>query len=299
MTTPSWVRRFGARRLLAICAVIVVAAVLLAVGVLRHQGPQSVDLTPPGSEPAPRAKRPQLIVTYRDTPPEMLGYSPGRHSGPLRYVIEEAAERIGYGITWKAASFADSVDQVVAGSIDIAPNARFKTAEREKTMRFSVSLGRVPSVINFLVRKDNVAVIDSMDDLKGHAVGYRRNVNYFTAFSDTTGFKKVAYGDDKSMVRGFAERVVDVLVVNNKRGIERALAAGGVNVNNFRYVNFEVSEEADVYLLYSKVPARQAVYDRLDQALLQMKAQGVITDIYNSFDADPPDAPPPPPPPML
>lgn len=298
MTTPSWVRKLGARRLLGIAAAIVVA-VLLVAGVLRREGPQSVDLTPPGNESAPQAKRPQLIVTYRDTPPEMLGYSPGRHSGPLRYVIEEAAERIGYGITWKSASFADSVDQVVAGTIDIAPNARFKTAEREKTMRFSVSLGRVPSVINFLVRKDNAAVIDTIDDLKGHAVGYRRNVSYFTAFGDATHFKKVAYGDDKSMVKGFADRVVDVLVVNNKRGIERALAAGGVNVNSFRYVNFEVSEEADVYLLYSKVPARQAVYDRLDQALLQMKQQGVITDIYNSFDADPPDAPRPPPLPVL
>lgn len=237
-----------------------------------------------------QAELPKLVATYRDVPPDMLTYSLGRHSGPLRYVLEEAVGKIGYAIEWQPAPFADSLDMAGNGSIDIVPYARFKTAEREKTLRFSVSLGRVPTAISFLQHADDPRVIRTLEDLKGLSVGYRPGTYYFEEFASDPRFKRVGYTDDKKLVKGFIDRKVDVIIVSVKQATERALAAAGYSAKNYKYAELVFASEADLYLIYTRAAQRQELFDRLDQALLQMKEEGVIADIYKSFEAEPPKA---------
>ena len=244
----------------------------------------------PWAVPPQAPPRPKLIATYRDLPPELVVYSPGRHAGPLRMIIEEAADRIGYDVEWKAASFADGLTALSEGTADIVPSALFKTPEREKLMRFSVSLGRIPYIISFMQRTDSNQPIKKLDDLKGRTVGYRSSVLYFDEFDSLSGFKRVMFSNDIDMMKAFADRVVDVVVVNNKRAAERAQISSGINSGNYKYGDMTITQEVDLYMLYSLKPERQPIFDQLDQALLKMKNDNLLVDIYKSFNVPPPQA---------
>ena len=71
------------------------------------------------------------------------------------------------------------------------------------------------------------------------------------------------------------------MVVNNKRLIEQRLQA--IGARSVKYAKYTIDDNPGLYFLYSKNPAKQAVYDRLDQVLMNMKKQGVIEEIFRSF----------------
>lgn len=237
---------------------------------------------------ADKAGRPTLRATFRDVPPDMLTYSAARHSGPLRYVVEEAAAQAGYAVEWTPAPFAESFDKAVRGEVDIVPFVRFKTAEREKFLRFSESLGKVMTYTYFLQHADDKQPIKMLDDLRGRTVGYRPGSYYYAEFLPDNRFQKVGYPNDAKMIKGFIDRKVDVVVVNVQQAAERVLAASGYSASNYKYAELVIARPADMYLLFSRAPELQAGFDRIDQALLKMREEGVIEDIYKSFDTPPP-----------
>lgn len=232
------------------------------------------------------SKLPKLVVTFRDVPPDMIVYSLGRHSGPLRYVLEEATARIGYAIEWKALSFSRSLAGLVDGSVDIVPSAHHKTPEREKEAHFSVSLGQQLRPVFFALHRDNPAIIKTLGDLAGHTVGHLKGSFYFAEFNSATHFKKIAYADNRSLMLGFLKGTVDIIVMNNRKAAERELSPLGYN--KFKYADLIINDTPDMFFLYSRISHPQEVFDRLDQALVQMKNEGLIADIYQGFDADPP-----------
>ena len=110
-------------------------ALVVAVNLIDEtSGLPSTVLAVTGDEPKADDKRPQFLATYRDGPPDMVMYSEGRHSGPLRYVTEEAARRIGYRIEWKHKSFSKSVPGLVDGTVDIIPYVFYKMPEMQRTI---------------------------------------------------------------------------------------------------------------------------------------------------------------------
>jgi len=247
-------------------------------GVVRALAPQTSTVQ--------ETERPKLIVTFRDVPPDMTVYSPGRHSGPLRYVLEEAADRIGYAIEWKGLSFSRSLTGLADGSVDIVPSAHHKTEEREKDAIFSVSLGQQLRPVFFALHIDNPATIKTMADLKGHTVGYLKGSFYFAEFNTSTHFKKIAYADNRSLMLGFLKGAVDIIVMNNKKAAERELAPLGYN--KYKYAELVVNDKPEMYFLYSRISQKKELFEHLDQVLVQMKNEGLIADIYRSFEADAP-----------
>lgn len=230
---------------------------------------------------------PVLIASYRDGPPDMVMYTKDRHDGPLKVLLEEAVKRIGYRVQWIQLSYSRSVKAIEEGKIDIIPYVFYKTPEREKEMRFSESLGLRPRPVYFIVKGNlDKRSIAKMEDLAGYTLGYRDKSYYFAEFHSATEYKKVAYQDDASLVQGFIQGDVDIIVLNNQKATERALYA--VGFNDFQYADLVFNRESDIYFLYSRLPQHAKTFDRLDEVLLQMKKEGTITQIYNSFDADPP-----------
>lgn len=240
----------------------------------------------PESPPAQAAKRPKLVATFRDLPPDLVVYSEGRHSGAMRYVLEDAAARVGYAIQWKQLPFSNSLAGLADGSVDIVPSAHHKTPEREKEARFSVSLGRQSRPIFFALHQEQPGEIKSIADLGRHSIGYLENAYYFPEFHASTLLTKVAYADMRGMMQGFIKGEVDVVVLNNKKSVERELAALGYS--KYRYADLSVNDDPDAFFLYSRNSQKKEIFDRLDQAFVQMKNEGLIADIYHSFDAEPP-----------
>ena len=241
-----------------------------------------------GNEPKADDKRPQFLATYRDGPPDMVMYSEGRHSGPLRYVTEEAARRIGYRIEWKHKSFSKSVPGLVDGTVDIIPYVFYKTPEREKDSRFSVSLGLRPRPIYFVINRrfGDHTTIKTMQDLAGHRVGYRDNSYYFKEFHDAENIVKVPFKNEDEMAQAFALGKVELMVLNNKQEMQRTIAS--VGFNDYEYTDLIFDIKSDMYYLFSKLESRAAVFMKLDAALQEMKDDGTIARIYKSFEAEPP-----------
>ena len=76
-----------------------IALALLVYFIAMPEGDQAMVRAPDAEIAAAQPpKLPKLAVTFRDAPPDMLVYSKGRFSGPLRYVLEEAPGRIGYSV---------------------------------------------------------------------------------------------------------------------------------------------------------------------------------------------------------
>ena len=273
-------------------AVVVLIGIGLAVylGDKRARGP-STKLVVTGKEPKVEDNRPSLRATYRDGPPDMVKYSDGYHSGPLRYVTEEAARRIGYRIEWEARSFSASVPGLLDGTVDIIPYVFYKTPEREKDSRFSVSLGLRPRPIYFAINRrfGDHATIKTMKDLTGRRVGHRKMTYYFHEFQVSTDIVKVPFDDDYPMSQAFAQGEVEVLVLNNKQAMERAIAS--VGFRSYEYADFVFDMKSDMYYMLPKFPkdaSRADVYANFDVALQEMMADGTIIRIYKSFQADPP-----------
>lgn len=236
--------------------------------------------------PAPQPARPRLVVAFLDSPPEMVVYSKGRHSGILQYILEEAARRIDCELEWREMPFGNSLNGLKDGSVDIVTNVRFRTAERELFARFSVNLGNIPSNIYFLQNSSDPREIKTLADLSGLRVGYRDGVNYFSEFEKLPRVDRRPFVDNDSMARSFAFHEVDVLVVNNKISTERSLKSVGVNASRYRYAGLEMNKDImGTYMMYSRKPDLQKVFDRLDGELKKMLMDGVIASIYKSFDA--------------
>jgi len=239
-----------------------------------------------GSQAKSALALPQLVASYRDVPPDMLTYSPGRHSGPLRYVLEEAANKIGYTVEWKQLSFSRSATEMADGSIDVIPYVHHKTPSRESLFRFSVSLGEETLPIYFVKKKDNLSEICSMKDLTGHHIGFLSGRYYFAAFHASTQFKKIAYPDDKALISAFSRGEVDLIASNNKMATERALKT--IGLADWKYTLFKYMDKPNLYFLYSPSPKHTEMFNRLDKALLELRNEGSITDIYQAFNVSAP-----------
>ena len=238
------------------------------------------------ADPKPRTK---LIVAFLNSPPEMVVYSKGRHSGVLQYILEEAARRSHCEIEWREMSFGHSLDALKSQNIDIVTNVRFRTPERESYSRFSINLGTIPSVIYISLNSNESRDIKSLKDLTNHRIGYRRGVYYFKEFEALPNTNRIPFDDNDAMARGFAENKIDAMLVNNKISTESALKASGVNASRYRYASLIMDKEImSTYMMYSLKPELSPVFNLLDAELEKMLKEGLIADIYQSFDAKPP-----------
>lgn len=229
--------------------------------------------------------RPTLVVSFRDNPPDMVVYCGDSHAGPLRSVIEEAAERIGHQVKWKSLSLSASLRELADGKLDVIPYLFNKTTDREAIGRFSDGLGGRSRVTSFLIGKDASLSISRFSDLSAFTIGYRKDSYYFPEFHDSRTLRTVAYEVDGKMVRDFVAGKIDAIVLTNKPTIERTFQTLGFN--DFKYAELTYTRDASLYLLYSRDPRKQALFDRLDQAIMEMKREGLIADIYDSFGAEP------------
>lgn len=231
-------------------------------------------------------KQPVIVAHFRDRPPDMVTYCDNRFDGPLRAVVEEAAARIGARVEWRKASLGQSLSDLNTAKVDIVPFIFVKTAEREKTSRYSETVGRRSRPVIFLTRPGKEQDVKKLDDLVGKKVGVLKGVAYPDDFTQHPNIQKSEYPSEAALVKAFSREEVDIVPVLDKETIQRALLT--IGYTKFGYTAFVIDQQLDQYFLFPRAGKNKVLYDRLDEVLVQMRKDGVVVEIYESFGADAP-----------
>ncbi|MFO7749268.1 MAG: transporter substrate-binding domain-containing protein [Desulfobacteraceae bacterium] len=221
---------------------------------------------------------------FRQRPPEMV--IQGKNlSGPLKEIIEEAAQKIGFIVQWRIAPFARSLNALKDGKVDIVPRT-LRNEKRESFVHYLGPIGYQQKDILFLVNRGEENRIKAYEDLKGLTIGVKRETAYFTRFDEDTALQKEKSIDDANMVKMFKADRFDTMAVLDKTSLERALAKA--HIGDHAYAAYRHSQILGNYYGLSKRSPRAGIYPRLNRVLLSMTASGRVADIYRKYGIAPP-----------
>lgn len=229
------------------------------------------------SAPLPKVLR----ADFRHRPPEMvLDEKHNRMTGPVKDILEEAAAKVGYSIEWTARPFARSLYELQVGTVDIVPRT-IRTPEREAFIHFLGPISIQERDILFLVKTGEEARIKSYEDLYKVTVGVKRRTVYFERFDGDQALNKVESIDDENMARMFIMGRFDTMAVLDRAAIESVLTK--LEYERFSYADFRQQNRIEHYFGMSNKSPHLAIFDALNQALLEMVASGRIKQIYLSY----------------
>ncbi|WP_245597630.1 substrate-binding periplasmic protein [Psychromonas aquimarina] len=225
-----------------------------------------------------------LRADFRHRPPEMV-VSGNQFSGPLKEIIEQAADKTGYKIKWRKAPFIRSLKGVKEGSVDILPRT-VRNEAREKFIAFLGPIGYQNKDIIFLVKKGNEDLINHYEDLYGLKIAVKRGTAYFKRFNEDNGLEKQVHMDDTNMVRMFKRGRFDTMVVLDRESLEDALRKH--KISDYAYANYKYIQKNGNYYGMPKKYAGSRMFSLLNKSLLNMVTSGEITHIYQQYGIKPP-----------
>ncbi len=222
---------------------------------------------------------------FRSRPPEMVIDKDNNLSGPLKDILDEAAENIGYKIKWRIAPFKRSLEELKNCGIDIIPRT-LRTEEREKFINYIGPIGIQKKDILFLVKKGKENLINDYNDLKKIKIAVKRGTVYFEKFDKDTSIKKIISKDDKNMAKMFIYNRFDTMIVLDKSAIESEL--NNLNFSDFSYANYKYENIIGNYYGVSKSNTNKKSYNILNDELIKMVNSGKINTIYEKYNIEAP-----------
>ncbi|MFC2140432.1 substrate-binding periplasmic protein [Candidatus Auribacterota bacterium] len=225
-----------------------------------------------------------LKADFRHRPPEMM-VAEANKSGPLKDIIEEAAEKIGCKIKWRIAPFARSLQGLKIGKVDIVPRT-IKNKEREVFVNYLGPIGYQQKDLLFLIRKGQEGLINSYEDLHKFRVGVKQSTAYFDRFNHDPKIKKIISIDDENMAKMFVRSRFDTMIILDKKAIELALA--NIGFTDYSYANYKYIQKIGNYYGMSKKSLEANIYLKLNEILLEMAKSGRVTEIYKNYNLNPP-----------
>ncbi|MBF0194874.1 MAG: transporter substrate-binding domain-containing protein [Magnetococcales bacterium] len=225
-----------------------------------------------------------LTADIRHRPPEMIvdGHYQG---GPLKVILEEAAAKIGYSVSWRDKPFSTSIEDLKKGITDIIPRT-IRKPSREGFVQFLGPIGSQRKDILFLVRKGDEKLIRYFKDLKKLTIGVKSKTAYFSAFDKDKEINKIfSTGGDYGLAKQLIENKVDAVAVLDRGAMDSALA--GLGFRNYSYASFRYIQTIDNYYGMSKTSANAGVYDKLNNALKKMTKSGRVAELYQTHQAQP------------
>lgn len=237
-----------------------------------------------GSEPVDVQFTKTLEADFRHRPPEMV-IDEGRRTGPLKDILEIAAQKIGYTIKWKNSPFARSLKNLEHGRTDILPRL-IMTRERRKFAHFLTPIGSQQKNIHFLVKKGKESLISQYEDLIGLSIAVKRKASYFKRFNQDKALNKTISEDDGNMVLMFDKGRFDTMAVLDKKSVEYALKK--YNISNYAFADYEFIQTIDNHFGMSKLSPNAHVYKMLNSVFEAMTISGKIGEIYRKYDLEMP-----------
>ncbi len=222
-----------------------------------------------------------LYAHFRHRPPEMIvDERTMTMSSPLKDIIEEAAEKIGYRIHWTISPFARSLHDLQVGKVDIVPRT-IKTSERETFIRFLGPVSTQTRDILFLVKAGKESSIQVYEDLYKLSVGVKRQTVYFERFNDDTAINKMESIDDENMAKMFIKGRFDTMIILDRASIEYQLNSLGFH--DFSYAQYRQINKIDNYFGMSRKSAHFAAFESLNNVLIEMVRSGRVKAIYDFY----------------
>jgi PAS domain S-box-containing protein len=219
-----------------------------------------------------------LLADIRHRPPEMI-VDGNFQGGPLKEILEEAANRVDYTVQWRDLPFSRSIEDLKNGTVDIVPRT-IRKPDREKFINFLGPIGFQRKDILFLVRKGGENSISSYDDLHPLTVGVKSKTAYFKQFDgDKTVSKKLSAGGDYGLAKLFIAGQIDTIAVLDKGAMESAFA--GLGFSDFAYSSYRHIQTIGNYYAFSKSSSQAVLFDSLNKILLEMTESGRIAEIYS------------------
>lgn len=229
-----------------------------------------------------------LRASFRSRPPEMfIDEKTKKFTGPLKDILDEAADKIGYQVSWSEVPFARSIVYELenGNGSDIVPRVQY-TEERAQAMEFLGPIGYQQKDIVFLVKKGKEESINTYEDLRKMSVGVKRGSYFFEKFYTDKQIRKIEGLDDKNMVMMFDVGRFDTMIVLDKEALELELKRH--QISDYSFANYKYTQKIGNYYAISKKSKLIHLAPQLHNALMEMLTGGRIHAIYTQYNLLPP-----------
>lgn len=224
-----------------------------------------------------------LLADFRHRPPEMI-VEGNKIRGPLKDILEEAAEGVGLKVKWRIEHFNRSLKELEEGTIDVVPKT-FYRASRAPFIHYLGPIFKRSQRISFLVRKGKENMINKYNDLKKYSIAIKRASFYFEEFNNDSSLKKVESFDDFNMSEMFIKGRFDVMAIIDIPPIEDEFRKRGFT--DYTYANYFHEREMGLYYALSKKSPKADLKQKLNDVLVKMAQSGRIQKIYKKYNLDP------------
>ena len=219
----------------------------------------------------------KVVFVTSEWPPYIMSEK-GQAAGLDAEIIRELCNRLGVEAEIQILPFKRAMSYVEKGEADAIFSVR-QNDDRKKFLYYPSESVMIEKTV-ILVPKGSGMKINSLDDLKGKAVGVVRGYAYDPKFDNEKGIEKAECNDDAELVKIFAKGRVSL--------------AAGADEGSMRYVCKQAGFEAETvyvlnetpsYIAFSKAKGERgkALNEKFDQALRQLKDEGFIKKIESKY----------------
>jgi polar amino acid transport system substrate-binding protein len=221
-----------------------------------------------------------LVGTDAPFPPFEIGTPPDITGFDVE-VMDEVGQRIGLEVTYQDTAFDTIFRDLAQGKFDAVVAATTTTPERERTVDFSDPYYEAQQAL--LV--EDGSDIQSVDDLGGATVGAQDGTTGEAYANDETDADEVrGYPEGPDAVNALRAGQVDAVIIDQPVAQDAIESLAG---------GLLVATEIPTGELYG-IPVAQgndALLEEINGALTEMKEDGTITDLYQSyFSTEPPNS---------
>jgi|TARA_B100000959_G_C14970765_1_gene619586 ABC-type amino acid transport substrate-binding protein len=201
-------------------------------------------------------------------------------SGPWRDLIIEVFDRFGEAVTWKRASFGNSLNQLKTGDIDVVPLVYFLDSRNA----YSWFVGPIEvnkAQVSFLLNKKIHGDISKIEDLFSLILANEQNSATAPAIDDNPKIKIDRFPSRQDALDAVRSRKADVLIDTNlKRLLDMKHDSRAIELT---IATFHYTYTSRPYLALSRKNFDKADAIKLDQIVEDMFRDGTVKLIYKSY----------------
>ena len=222
----------------------------------------------------------QLLTVNSHWPPWRVLEDDGHLSGIEVDILKHLSTRLKLQLVTKGCGWKRCLKHMELGESDVMTGL-FKTAEREKYIKFITPPYRLEQNTCFYQNRTNSVAINHFEDLHKITVGVVEKVIYFEPFESDEAIKKHYATTDINLFRLLEADRIDAVIMSCVTG-DVHLKRLGLN-DKFKHANYIHRVAHPVYLGISRKSPLLARHKDISQALQNMVNSGEIKQIMSEY----------------
>lgn len=227
-----------------------------------------------------------LVGAFRPRPPEMVVDNTNQQlSGPIKEIIEEAAEQLGHTIHWQVMPFQRTLMEAKWGRrVDLIPRHQMITERYEYLL--PMLFGFQDKTVKFLVRKGDAKILTAYEDLQKYTIYIKRGTSYWPRFNQDKTLAKSLVRDDDQIVSMYRQGRIDVAAILDPEALEAEFKKAGFS--DYEYAEYAYRQVLGRFYSIPKHSRLSHLHARFNCALYHMRRSGRIGAIYRKYQLEPP-----------